>query len=491
VADSESSLDASSADEDVPAGPSTQAPPKDGPDLLRRASALLRGEKPGRAERYEAGAHRRADVPVDHWGDWEPAPDRPDPIALLRRQESDRITSLLPLRYQRMGVNAFTFLRGAAAVMASDLSRVPHAGIQTQACGDAHLTNFGLFAAPDRTLLFDLNDFDETLPGPFEWDVARLCASVAVAASVNGASDKSAEKAARAAARAYRHTMQQAATMSPTLIWYYRVQVSDVMSVAEGTDLARHARKAADKASLRHSDQAVRKLTEVVDGRRHFVSEPMVVIPLRPDEVPELGSSILQAYGGYLSTLHIDQRTLLSHFRFVDFAHKTVGVGSVGTRAFVMLMESGDGEPLILQLKQASASVLEEYLHPSPTDHQGERVVQGQRLLQAAGDPFLGFNAVRSEQTHHFYVRQLKDMKGSIDPGALSKAGLRRYGELCGLVLARAHGRAGDPSMIAGYLGETDGFERGMGRFARRYLATTKADHQALLASSLAAFRLT
>lgn len=465
--------------------------PQTGQELLQQASSLLRGEKPGRQERYEAGRARREIVAPSHWGDWSPAGDRPDPIGLLRAQEAGRVASLLPLRYQRMGVSPFTYLRGAAAVMACDLASAPNAEITTQLCGDAHLTNFGLFAGPDRSLLFDLNDFDETLPGPFEWDVARLCASVAVAATGNGASAKSAEKAARAVARSYRHTMAQAALLSPTMLWYYAVQVPDVLSIASGTDLERETRKAAEKASRRRSDQAVRKLTEVVDGERRFVSEPMMVIPLRPRDVPELGPEILKAYTGYLTTVAPDKRKLLSQFRFVDFAHKTVGVGSVGTRAFVMLMESGDGEHLILQLKQASRSVLEDYTTPSTVSHHGDRVVRGQLLLQAAGDPFLGFNAQREEGTHHFYVRQLKDMKGSIDPTRLGGKALRRYGELCGLVLARAHGRAGDPSVIAGYLGTATDFEDAMGRFAVRYLEVTTEDHQQLTSSHLDEFRLT
>lgn len=448
---------------------------------MDQASAVLRGAKPSRQERYDAAAEIRTSVPPDHWGDWRPAEDRPDPIAILRSQEADRIQALLPLRYQRMGVDPFTFLRGSAAVMASDLGPLPNAGIETQLCGDAHLTNFGLFAGPDRALLFDLNDFDETLPGPFEWDVARLAASVAIAAEINGASPKEAERTARASVLSYRKTMHRAAKMSSTLLWYYRIEASDVLSIAHGTDLEPAARKAASKASRRRSDQAVRKLTNEVHGRRRFKSEPMVVIPLGSEEVPALGPEILTAYIGYLTTLEPDKRRLLSHYRFVDLAHKTVGVGSVGTRAFVMLMESGDGEHLILQLKQASRSVLEDHTRPSELSHHGDRVVRGQRLLQAAGDPFLGYNANPPEGVHHFYVRQLKDMKGSIDPAKLSPSALVRYGELCGLVLARAHARAGDPSAIAGYLGTDTTFDKAMGKFARRYVALAREDHQALL----------
>ncbi len=431
-----------------------------------------------RQERWADGRARRGDVPLASHATPPPAEGRPDALALLRAQESTREPSLIPLRYARMAESPFAFLRGAAAIMAMDLSRVPSSGIDVQLCGDAHLSNFGMFASTERTLVFDLNDFDETLPGPFDWDVKRLATSLAVAAQANGSKTKDARKAARASVTSYRRTMRDLSRMRTMDVWNTRLDVDTLLARLTRTSLRSATIKASDKSHRSTSDSALLKLTEVVDGHRRFRTDPPLLAPVRGEEFHDVVGRLSVLYEEYLRTLQPDRIALLAKFSFVDLAHKVVGVGSVGTRALVLLLESGDGEPLLLQIKQANASVLESHGRVSRFPNQGKRVVVGQRVMQAAGDPFLGWT--RGE-THDYYVRQLKDMKGAIDVSLLDSEGLIGYGMVCGAVLARAHARAGDASMVSGYLGGSKEFDDAVAEFAMSYAQTNARDHSALV----------
>jgi uncharacterized protein (DUF2252 family) len=422
-------------------------------------------------------------VPLESHATPPPQDDRPDALAILRDQESTREPALVPLRYARMAESPFTFLRGAAAVMASDLSRVPRTGIDVQLCGDAHLANFGMFATAERSFVFDLNDFDETLPGSFEWDVKRLAASFVVASQANEFKDKDARKAAAAAARSYRETMTRLSAMRRMDVWNARLDVDTLLERLTKSSLRKATERASSKAGKSTSASAVLKLTEVVNGRRRFQSDPPILTPVPERELDEVLDRFAAVYGDYLATLPADRIALLAHYSFVDIAHKVVGVGSVGTRAVVLLMESGDGEPLLLQVKQANTSVLAPYLGSSQFDNEGKRVVIGQRVMQAAGDPFLGWTRGSAKTPHDFYVRQLKDMKSSIEVELLDKEGMLGYARVCGAVLARAHARAGDASRICGYLGDTDAFDDAVAQFSMAYARLNGLDHAALIAS--------
>ena len=451
-----------------------------GEDAHEQAVEFFTHRRPDRAERRARGKRLRAQVPLAAHAEVPPASKRRDPVEILKGQEAVREQSLVALRYERMSVSPFTFLRGAAAVMASDLSMVPQTPIDNQLCGDAHLSNFGMFASGDRRLVFDLNDFDETLPGPFEWDVKRLAASVAVAAFSLGLNDKDARKAARSAVGAYRETMARLAELPTLDVWFARLDVDGLIDEAGKTELAKAARQARKKSRTRTSDTATEKLTERGPEGRQFRTEPPILVRVGDDRREEVVARLTSLYTKYLGTLPPDRVALLARYSFVDVAHKVVGVGSVGTRALVLLLESGDGEPLMLQVKQAGESVLAPYLGASRFAHGGQRVVLGQQAMQATGDPFLGW---ASGLDRDYFVRQLKDMKGSIEPDLLSATSLRQYARLCGAVLARAHARTGDPSLIAGYLGDESTFDKAVAEFAVGYAAITDADHSALLAS--------
>jgi uncharacterized protein (DUF2252 family) len=403
---------------------------------------------------------------------------RADPLTILRSQEATRIGALASVRYERMAASPFTFLRGAAAVMSADLALLPRTDIRTQLCGDAHLSNFGMFSSRERRLVFDLNDFDETLPGPFEWDVKRLAASIAVAANALGVRDREGRKAARGVAKSYRETMSDLSKLSTLQVWYASLDVDSLVSDAGRSQLAEATRKARKKARVRTSDTAAAKLTVVEEAGRRFVNDPPVLIRIEGDEREYVIDRLVSVYAQYLQTLPPDRLALLAHYSFTDIAHKVVGVGSVGTRAFVLLLESGDGEPLLLQIKQAGESVLAPYLGASKFDNAGQRVVLGQQAMQSTGDPFLGWT--RGSESDYF-VRQLKDMKGAIDPETLNADSLTQYARLCGAVLARAHARAGDPSLISGYLGSSKAFDHAIGEFAMSYVVLNGADHAALL----------
>ena len=449
------------------------------------AHTFFTTRRPSREHRVAEGHARRAEVPLASHAAPPSLVDRPDALGILRAQESSREPSLIPLRYARMAESPFAFLRGAAAVMASDLSTVPSSGLSVQLCGDAHLANFGMFASAERTLMFDMNDFDETLPGPFDWDVKRLAASFAVAGQANGLKDKDARKAARTAVTSYRTTMAALSTMRTLDVWNAKVDVDTLLARLSKTSLRKATIKASSKSRTSTADSALMKLTQVVDGKRRFRSDPPILTPVPEEEFDDVVKRFGPVYEEYLRTLQADRIALLTKYSFVDMAHKVVGVGSVGTRAMVLLLESGDGEPLLLQIKQANPSVLEPYLGASQFDNSGKRVVIGQRVMQAAGDPLLGWTKGSKKSPHDFYVRQLKDMKASIDVTQLDRDGLVGYGQVCGAVLARAHARAGDASLISGYLGETEEFDNAVAEFSLAYAAINERDHNALVASIL------
>lgn len=446
----------------------------------------LMQKRRSRAERHASGEAMRADVPLSAHAELPTGRQHRDPVALLRAQEDQREPELVPLRYERMTASPFAFLRGAAAVMAHDLAQTPRSTIQVQLCGDAHLVNFGMFAAPDRRLVFDLNDFDETCPGPFEWDVKRLAASVAVAGRAIGAKDRHARRAAAATVASYRTTMAALAAMGPLDVWYARVDVSDLAERLRATGLRKDTKRAS-KASRRNvGDVAVRKLTEVVGGRRQFRSKAPLLVPVDGEAHPDVLRRAGALHAAYLTSLPVDAHVLLQRYAMVGLAHKVVGVGSVGTRALVMLLESGDGDVLLLQVKQANQSVLAPHLTDHEPVHEGQRVVVGQRLMQATGDPFLGWARGTSRPRRDYYVRQLRDMKGGFDIEAFDGDELALYGRLCGAVLARAHARAGDAAVVSGYLGPSEEFDHAVADFALAYADRTEADFSALAAYRVA-----
>lgn len=420
----------------------------------------------------------RSQLPRSALGQLHLAPDR-DPIAILEHQASTRVPELVPIRYARMAAGHFPFLRGAPAIMAADLAATPNTGLTVQLCGDAHLSNFGVFASPERSLVFDLNDFDETLPGPFEWDVKRLVASIAVAARANGFGDDEAAAAARTAASAYRECMRRLAGHDSLDVWYEQVDADTLVELVDKPKRRRNVEKTLDAARRRTSLQALRKLTEPgPDGVPRIRHQPPLLTPVEQADA----DAVEEVFAAYRRTLPEERRVLVNRYRIVDFARKVVGVGSVGTRCFVVLLVDRDtGGPLFLQVKEAEESVLAPHLAPSVFRNHGHRVVHGQRLLQTSSDIFLGW--ITGPQDRHFYWRQLRDMKGSAEIDNMSRAGLRQYAALCGHTLARAHARSGDRIAIAEYLGSGDPFDRAMAAFALAYADQTVSDHRALVAA--------
>jgi hypothetical protein len=447
----------------------------------------------GMEERRAQGKAARKDTPRRSVGGWSTPADRPDPIAILEAQAATREPDLVPIRYGRMAASPFAFFRGGPAIMASDLARLPTSGIRVQLCGDAHLVNFGLFGSPERELVFDLNDFDETLPGPWEWDLARLCASVAVAARQNGFSHGDQRRAAMDTARAYREAMLEFATVGTLDLWYLHLNEQRLLEAAADLErefgvpapkmAAGRLERIMGKARSANSVAALGKLTEDYEGELRLASRPPLLVPGR-ELWHGFGSKMLpqlqQVYRAYRASLQDDRRRLLEQFRMLDVARKVVGVGSVGTRCFVVLTQGkGPDDVLLLQVKQAETSVLEPYLGASRYSHHGHRVVAGQRTLQAVSDIFLGWAS--GPAGLHFYVRQLRDMKGSIDPTKLGPGGMGVYGGLCGWTLARAHGRAGDEVAIAAYLGKSAEADEAFASFAIAYADRNDRDHEALL----------
>jgi uncharacterized protein (DUF2252 family) len=447
------------------------------------------------AEHVARGKAARSEVPRSSHGSFEPAPHRPDPVAILEAQAKTRVPELVPIRYGRMLVSPFTFYRGAAAIMAADLAATPRSGLQVQCCGDAHLSNFGVFASPERRLMFDLNDFDETLPGPWEWDVKRLAASILIAARDNGFATKHQDQAVLDTVESYRTTMAGFAGQRNLDVWYAHLDVESTLEEL-GPQLepkqVKRTEKGLAKARTRDSMSAFEKLTEAVDGEPRIVAEPPLIVPVHDlldgaerDEMDEFLHTQLRSYR---ESLPRELRQLLEQFRLVDFARKVVGVGSVGTRAWIALMLGRDGkDPLFLQLKEAEASVFEEHLGPSQLANHGERVVVGQRLMQAFSDIFLGWVHVPAGldgKPRDFYGRQLRDWKGSAEIDQMVPHGLAQYGRLCGWTLARAHARSGDRVAIAAYLGKGPTFDRAIVRFARDYADQNESDYKALQAAA-------
>lgn len=441
-------------------------------------SALPRTNHLTVAEREELGRAARKRRSRASLATWSAPADRQDPVSLLAGQETIRVQALLPLRHQRMAASAFAFYRGGAAIMAADLGTMPDSGLVTQLCGDAHLSNFGLFAAPDRRVVFDINDFDETNPGPFEWDVYRLAASFVLAGRDVQIAPEAIQAAALTASSAYRQQMAYYAGMPELQVYYDRIDIDVIEQWAKEDGLPgakRNLARTAELARRRTSWSAVRKMTEVVDGHRRFLDTPPLLIRIPLDS--SVSSAVTPVVERYGATLLADRARLLARYRIIDLAHKVVGVGSVGLVALVVLMEGRDPDDLlVLQVKQAVPSVLEPFTAPSLLETSGERVVVGQRLMQAATDSFLGWT-VGGVQTRQYYVRQLRDMKYSIDPAQLTAQTLDRYALLCGRTLARAHARAGDPVAIAAYLGTSDKFDRSVLSFSLAYADQVESDY--------------
>ena len=457
-------------------------------------------QHPSVAERKARGKGSRDTTPLaDHDG-WSPAADRPDPVALLEEQDARREKDLVPVRHGRMMVSPFTFYRGAAKIMAADLKDTPRAGLNAQLCGDAHLSNFGLFASPERQLLFDVNDFDETLPGPFEYDVQRMSASFTIAGRNNGFTKAETRAATLSSVRAYREAMAEFAAMRTMDVWYAHLSEQDVLAALKNlvrTETGKNkkalkkgekkARAVAAKAHTRDSLQALSKLAELVDGKYQIISQPPIVVPLKdlpaaaemtPDQVRHV---IHEQFRSYRNTLQNDRRHLLERFEIIDVARKVVGVGSVGTRAFIVLLQGRDEQdPLFLQVKEATTSVLEDHLPKSRFKQPGERVVHGQRLMQAASDIYLGWTK-GVEDGRYLYWRQLRDMKGSAVIETMPPSSLEVYSHLCGWTLARAHARSGDSVAIAAYLGKSDAFDRSISDFSERYADQNEQDYEAFV----------
>jgi uncharacterized protein (DUF2252 family) len=445
------------------------------------------------AERAARGKAARAAVPRTSHAAFEPGPDRPDPIALLEEQAATRVPELVPVRWGRMLVSPFTYYRGAALPMASDLATTRVSGLAVQACGDAHLSNFGIFGSAERRLVFDVNDFDETAPGPWEWDVKRLAASLEVAGRENGFTAKQRRDIVTAAVAGYRLAIRGFAVMTNLQVWYAHVDVDQLRADLDA-QLSARQRKQLDlsiaKARTRDSMKEVAKLTRVTGGRLRIISDPPLLVPMT-ELIPadqdqaaftaQLGSLIAQ----YRRTLETDRRFLLEQFEVRDMARKVVGVGSVGTRCWIILMLGRDvSDPLFLQVKEAEESVLCRFVGASKYANQGQRVVAGQRLMQATSDIFLGWQRTQAGldgRTRDFYVRQLRDWKFSLDVSTMIPAGLRAYGQVCGWTLARAHARSGDRIAIAAYLGNSDVFDRAIAQFATAYADQNERDHQALV----------
>jgi uncharacterized protein (DUF2252 family) len=438
-------------------------------------------------ERHDLGRARREVVPRSALAHFVADEHRLDPVTVLESQAKSRIAELIPIRYGRMLASPFAFFRGAALIMASDLATGANTGLDAQLCGDAHLSNFGLFASPERNLVFDVNDFDETLSGPWEWDVKRLVASLAVAGRANGFGPNEQEQVVRTCAKAYRDRMRTLAEMHELDVWYAHTAIDDALEASVDPKYARAIRRTAVEARARDSHQALSKLTCVVDGRRRIVSDPPLLVPI--DEL--VGEKEAQRHeqhmgaliDAYRKSLAPSPRDLFGRFRYAGMARKVVGVGSVGTRAWVVMhFGRDDDDPLLIQVKEAQASVLEQYLRPSPYTNAGERVVVGQRLMQAGTDILLGWLHCVGPDGHEgdYYVRQLRDWKGSATVESMSPQLLADYGRSCGEVLARAHARTGDRIAIAGYLGSGDQADIAFTEFAEAYADQNERDYAAL-----------
>jgi uncharacterized protein (DUF2252 family) len=433
-------------------------------------------------ERRDVGEDAAQRAPLASHAEWAPSPNRADPVDLISAQNETRVPWLVPVRHGRMQVSPFTFYRGTAAIMAADLATTPRSDLEVQLVGDAHLSNFGVYASPERKLVFDANDFDETLAGPFEWDLKRLAASFMIAAQHLDLGKKAARKVTMDVTEAYRQAVQEFALMGYLDLWYDHIAVDQVsrFSNLPRKEMNRRLEKFSQKAQKQTNLKALDKLAYRVDDRFRIRSQAPVLVPVRelleeyqPEEIEQM---VLEAFEDYMRSLRVDRRQLVERYRLVDYAVKVVGVGSVGTRCFVLLFEGrDDGDPLFLQAKEATASVLEEHLGPSPFAQHGERIVHGQRQIQAQSDILLGWTRARAGRD--YYIRQLKDWKGAFDVETATADTLGFYARLCGYTLARGHARSGDPVSIAAYLGDTDEFARAITAFSETYAGQATADY--------------
>jgi uncharacterized protein (DUF2252 family) len=427
-------------------------------------------------ERLAAGKALRDRVPRKDHAAWEPRPKRRDPIDVLEESNHGRLRELVPIRYGRMLKSPFTFLRGSAALMAYDLAATPKTGINVQACGDCHLLNFGLFATPERHLVFDLNDFDETLPAPWEWDLKRLAVSFVIAARDDKLSDAKARDAVMSCMSGYREHLAECSKLNPLQVWYQRLDIEALIADAPDAEAKRFRQRIAKQARERVIEHHFPKITAQNGGRYHLVDQPPLVFHATERDWNKWVQEGLEDYRHSLSD---ERRLLFDRYRFEDSALKVVGIGSVGTRCYIGLFFAADDEPLILQFKEARHSVLEPYAGKSKYDNQGERVVMGQRLMQSSSDIFLGW--VRGRRGFDFYVRQLRDMKMSIPVEGISAVQLKRYAQVCGWTLARAHAKSGDAATISGYMGKGRAFDKALTKFAFAYADQTEKDHAALV----------
>lgn len=446
-------------------------------------------------ERAAVGRQARKQASRDSQGEWAPASDRPDPLSLLEEQAQTRVPDLVPVRYGRMMASPFAFFRGGALIMAWDLAHAPTSGLTVQACGDAHISNFGVYASPERQLVFDVNDFDETNPAPWDWDVRRMVASIEIAGRDNGFSAKQRSRMVQKATAAYRTAMARFAGETNLDIWYSHIVVRPDLAVVR-TQLDKRSiqqlQRIIDKALTRDSQQALTRLTETVDGQRRFINDPPLIVPvaelLDPARKDAFDHDMHELVLSARENLPDERRMLLDRYRGVDIARKVVGVGSVGTRTSVILMTGRDeSDVLLLQIKEAEASVLERFVGPSSYTQHGERVVKGQRRMQAVSDVFLTWGRLAQglddNRSHDFYFRQLRDWKGSWDPSEMNPNGMSFYSQVCGEVLARAHARTGDPIAISAYLGKSDRYDRAMAGFANAYADQNEKDHAELVAA--------
>jgi uncharacterized protein (DUF2252 family) len=430
-------------------------------------------------QRRQEGKALRAKIPRESHAEFEMAKDRTDPVKVIKKSSEGRLQHLLPIRYGRMAKSVFAFYRGTASLMAMDLGKTATSGIRVQACGDCHLSNFGLFATPERNLVFDINDFDETLPAPFEWDIKRLATSFYVGALDNDFSDKDCASITRACVQAYREAIAQFSAMNVLDVWYAKLDADTLIAKAPNAEAKKNRQLIADQARANIADYVFPKLTKVHEGRRLIIDQIPLVYHSPPEEkVPEIAIDTLRAYR---ETLPYERRVLLDRYHLEDIVNKVVGVGSVGTWCGVALFLAEDNDPLLLQIKEARPSVLEPYAGKSEFSHEGERIVVGQRLMQSASDMMLGWTTGTGKYKRHFYIRQLRDMKFSVDISIMKPQQLAGYAEICGWTLARAHARSGDAPMIYGYIGKSDVFDRAIGTFAELYAEQTERDCELFL----------
>ncbi|MDD1692180.1 MAG: DUF2252 domain-containing protein [Methanoregula sp.] len=430
-------------------------------------------------QRRQEGKALRAKIPRESHAEFEMAKDRTDPVKVIKKSSEGRLQHLIPIRYGRMAKSVFAFYRGTASLMAMDLGHTPASGIRVQACGDCHLSNFGLFATPERNLVFDINDFDETLPAPFEWDIKRLATSFYVGAMDNDFSDKDCSVITRTCVRAYREAIAQFSTMKVLDVWYAKLDADTLIGSAPNAEARKNRERIAEVARANIADYVFPRLTQVHEGRRRIVDQIPLVYHSPPEEkVPEIAIDSLKAYR---ETLPYERRVLLDRYHLEDIVNKVVGVGSVGTWCGVALFMAEDNDPLLLQIKEARPSVMEPYAGKSEFSHHGERIVVGQRLMQSASDMMLGWMTGTGKYKRHFYVRQLRDMKFSVDISIMKPQQLSNYAEICGWTLARAHARSGDAPMIYGYIGKSDTFDRAIGTFAELYAEQTERDCELFL----------